>query len=189
MKSLLTEIRACRHCEEFLPLGCRPLLQASTTARVLIVGQAPGARAHAAGIPWHDPSGDRLRDWLAIDSATFYDNTRIAILPMGFCYPGKGKNGDLPPRPECAPLWQDRVLERMPDIQVSLLIGQYAQKHLLGARCKRNLTATVRAWAEYLPRYLPLPHPSPRNQRWFKNNPWFDSEVIPALREVLYRFL
>ena len=108
---------------------------------------------------------------------------------MGFCYPGKGNNGDLPPRPEYAPLWQDRVLERMPDIEVSLLIGQYAQKHFLGARCKENLTATVRAWAEYLPRYLPLPHPSPRNQRWFKNNPWFDSEVIPALREVLSRFL
>ncbi|WP_321795896.1 uracil-DNA glycosylase family protein [Burkholderia sp. BCC1988] len=179
---LLTEIRACRACEADLPLGPRPVVRAHRDARILIVGQAPGARVHASGIPWDDASGKRLRDWLGVDADTFYDETRFAIVPMGFCYPGRGASGDNPPRPECAPLWIDRLLAELPSIRLTLLIGQYAQRHFLRDTRQATLTDTVHAWRDYGPDMLPLPHPSPRNQAWFKHHPWFDAEVVPELR-------
>ncbi|MDP1708702.1 MAG: uracil-DNA glycosylase family protein [Gammaproteobacteria bacterium] len=182
LKKLLTEVRACRACELHLPLGPKPVIRASHTARLLIVGQAPGTRVHASGLSWNDPSGDRLRDWMAIDRDIFYDEARIAILPMGFCYPGKGARGDLPPRAECAALWRAPLHAALPQIEFTLLIGQYAQRYYLGKRKKATLADTVHAWREYLPHYLPLPHPSPRNILWFRRNPWFEREVVPALR-------
>lgn len=182
LKKLLTEVRACRACEPHLPLGPKPVIRASHTARLLIVGQAPGTRVHASGLSWNDPSGDRLRDWMAIDREVFYDEARIAVLPMGFCYPGKGARGDLPPRPECAALWRAPLHAALPQIEFTLLIGQYAQRYYLGKRRKATLADTVHAWREYLPHYLPLPHPSPRNILWFRRNPWFEREVVPALR-------
>jgi uracil-DNA glycosylase len=169
-------------CEAHLPLGPRPVLRAHEDARVLIVGQAPGTRVHATGIPWNDPSGDKLREWLAVDRATFYDERRFAIIPMGFCYPGKGKSGDNPPRPECAPLWHERLHAELPHLELILLIGSYAQVHYLGNARKRTLSETVRAWRDYGPRFVPLPHPSPRNRRWLKQNMWFEDEVVPELR-------
>lgn len=183
LAALLEEIRACRLCAAQLPLGPRPVLRASTGARLLVVGQAPGTRVHASGIPWDDASGKRLREWLGMDAAMFYDETQVAIVPMGFCYPGTGASGDLPPRPECRRTWHPRLLPLLPDIAFTLLIGQYAQAHFLGARRKASLTETVRAWREYWPELLPLPHPSPRNVGWFKANPWFADEILPALRE------
>lgn len=188
MDKLLSEIRACQACAAQLPLGPRPVLRADRRARLLIVGQAPGTKVHASGIPWNDPSGDRLRQWLAMDRATFYDERRIAIMPMGFCYPGKGGSGDLPPRPECAPLWHQRLLALMPRIELVLLVGQYAQHHYLDC-AGQSLTDTVRAWSRYGPRYLPLPHPSPRNQLWLKRNPWFEREVVPELRRQVAALL
>jgi uracil-DNA glycosylase len=183
LDALLGDIRACRLCEAHLPLGPRPVLQASPSARLLIVGQAPGTRVHASGVPWTDASGERLRDWLRIDEATFYDAASVAIVPMGFCYPGRAGSGDAPPRRECGQTWHPRLLPLLPGVELTLLIGQYAQAYSLGERRKRTLTDTVRAWPEYMPRYLPLPHPSPRNVGWFKANPWFEDEVLPALRE------
>jgi uracil-DNA glycosylase len=152
-------------------------------ARLLIVGQAPGTKVHATGIPWNDPSGERLRDWLGVDRDTFYDERRIAILPTGLCYPGRGPSGDLPPRPECAPAWHPPILARLPRIELVLLVGAYAQAYYLGERRRESLTGTVHAWREYGPRFLPLPHPSPRNTLWLRRNPWFDGEVVPALRD------
>lgn len=181
LKRLLSEVRACQTCAAELPLGPNPILRATHTARLLIIGQAPGTRVHASGIPWNDPSGDRLRDWLQLDREQFYDDSQIAIIPMGLCYPGKGKSGDLPPRPECAPQWHGRLLEQLPDLQLSLLVGKYAQDYYLGSR-RRSLADTVRDCRDYLPGFFPLPHPSPRNLRWFKNNPWFEAEVLPLLR-------
>jgi len=182
---LLREVRACRLCEPYLPLGPRPVLRAQAQARVLIVGQAPGTRVHATGVPWNDPSGERLRTWLEVDRDTFYDETRFAIIPAGLCYPGRGRSGDLPPRPECAPMWHPRLRALLPNIEFTLLIGQYAQVFYLGARRKTTLTATVHAWREYLPAFLPMPHPSPRNTYWLRVNPWFEREVLPALRSRL----
>ena len=182
LTELLAEVRACRHCEADLPLGANPVLRASATARLLIVGQAPGTKVHASGVPWNDPSGDRLRDWLDIDRDTFYDESRIAIVPMGFCYPGKGKSGDLPPRPECAPLWHERLLAHMPRVELVLLVGSYAQQHYLGAS-RETLTERVRRWRDFAPRYLPLPHPSPRNTLWLRRNDWFEETVVPELRQ------
>ena len=179
---LLTEVRSCRACERHLPFEPRPLLVATITARLLIVGQAPGARAHESGIPWNDSSGERLREWMEIDRKYFYDERRIAIIPMGYCYPGRGRSGDLPPRRECASLWLDQLLEHLPRLQLTLLIGQYAQRHYLGSQRKSTLTETVRAWREYQPSFLPLPHPSGRNNAWMGRNRWFESEVLPALR-------
>ena len=178
---LLAEIRRCEHCADSLPLGPRPVVRAGADARLLIIGQAPGTRVHATGIPWNDPSGDRLRDWLQMDSDQFYDESRIAIVPMGFCYPGKGKSGDLPPSPACAPLWHERLLEQMPKVELVLLVGSYAQAQYLG-RSRETLTARVRRWADFAPRYLPLPHPSPRNTLWLRRNPWFEVEVVPELQ-------
>lgn len=180
---LLREVRVCRICAADLPLGPRPVLRAGADARLLIVGQAPGTRVHASGVPWDDASGRRLRDWLGIDADTFYDESRVAIVPMGFCYPGKAGSGDAPPRPECRATWHPRLLPLLPKVELTLLIGQYAQAYFLGARRKATLTATMRGWREYLPTQLPLPHPSPRNVAWFKANPWFEGEVLPTLRE------
>ena len=180
---LLAEVRACRLCESQLPMGPRPVLRASTGARLLVTGQAPGTLVHASGIPWNDASGMRLRGWLGVDRDTFYDESRVAIVPMGFCYPGRGATGDLPPRPECARTWHPRLLPMLTEVKLVLAIGQYAQLHFLGAGRKASLTDTVRAWRDYAPRVFPLPHPSPRNVAWFKHNPWFDAEVVPALRE------
>ncbi|MBA5638610.1 uracil-DNA glycosylase family protein [Duganella sp. LX20W] len=183
LDQLLTAARQCRACEAHLPLGPRPVLQAGATARILIVGQAPGARVHASGIPWDDASGERLRRWLGLDAPRFYDASTIAIIPMGYCYPGRGNSGDLPPRRECATLWLDQLLAALPDIELTLLIGLHAQRHFLANRRKSSLTETVRAWREFGPRYLPLPHPSPRNTPWFQRHPWFEDELLPTLRE------
>ncbi|GHA85215.1 uracil-DNA glycosylase family protein [Cognatilysobacter bugurensis] len=183
LDALLGDIRDCRLCEAHLPLGPRPVLQASPGARLLIVGQAPGTKVHASGIPWTDASGERLRRWLQIDEATFYDPARVAIVPMGFCYPGRAGSGDAPPRPECRRTWHPRLLPLLPGVELTLLIGQYAQAHGLAERRKATLTDTVRAWREYAPTVFPLPHPSPRNVAWFKANPWFEDEVLPALRD------
>ncbi|TAM34032.1 MAG: uracil-DNA glycosylase family protein [Rhodanobacter sp.] len=181
---LLAEIRACRICAAHLPLGPRPVVQASATSRLLIVSQAPGRKVHETGIPFNDPSGDRLRDWLGIDRDTFYDAGKIAIAPMGFCFPGTGKGGDLPPRPECAPAWHPRLFPLLTGVRLTLAIGQYAQAGLLGEHRGRTLTDTVLAWREHLARgVLPLPHPSPRNRLWLTRNPWFETELLPILRE------
>jgi uracil-DNA glycosylase len=185
LKVLLRAVRDCRACERHLPLGPRPVLQAGESARILIVGQAPGLRVHATGIPWSDASGARLRAWMGVGSDAFYDASRVAIVPMGFCYPGRGRGGDLPPRRECAALWHDLLLSRLPRIELTLLVGRYAQRHFLGDRRKNTLAETVRAWKEYAPDYFPLPHPSPRNQPWLKSNPWFERQLIPELREQI----
>lgn len=175
--------RACTACAAHLPLGPRPVLRAAPSARLLIVGQAPGTRVHESGVPWNDPSGDRLRQWLGLDRETFYDETRIAIVPMGLCYPGRdAKGGDKPPRPECAPLWHPRVRPLLPKISLTLLVGRYAQDYYLGARVKGSVTETVQAWREYGPDFIPTPHPSWRSNGWLKRNPWFEAEVLPVLR-------
>jgi uracil-DNA glycosylase len=189
LDTLLKEIRACTFCAEHLPLGPNPILRAHADARILLVGQAPGTRVHKTGIPWNDPSGDRLREWMDLDKDTFYDPHRIAIVPMGFCYPGKGKSGDLPPRPECARLWHEKLADQLPAIQLKLLVGQYAQKYYLAGKKKKTLTETVRAFHEYFPKVMPLPHPSPRNIGWLQRNPWFDKEVVPALRQKVAEVL
>ncbi len=180
--NLVDRIRACSICTD-LPLGPRPLLQVDPAARILIAGQAPGRKTHVKGVPFDDASGDRLRSWMGVDRQTFYNEKKIAILPMGFCYPGTGKSGDLPPRAECEPAWREAILEKLPNIKTTLVIGQYALRWHLGTARKDNLTKTVQAWQSYWPELLPLPHPSPRNIRWFMQNPWFDAQVIPALRE------
>jgi uracil-DNA glycosylase len=183
--ALLREVRACRLCAEHLPDGPRPVLQLDPSARVLIAGQAPGRRVHETGVPFRDPSGERLREWMQVSETTFYDATRIAILPMGLCYPGSGPTGDRPPRPECAEAWRARLLARLPNIALTLAIGRHAHAyHLAGVR-GATLTETVRAWRAHGPGLLPLPHPSPRNNRWLRANPWFAREVLPALRRRL----
>lgn len=182
---LLAAIRACTLCAQHLPHGVRPVVQAGASARLLIVGQAPGRIVHETGIPWNDASGERLRDWLGISREVFYDATKVAIVPTGFCYPGKGRSGDLPPRPECAPAWHQRLLDAMPEVQLTLLIGRHAQQYYLRDNGKASLTETVAAYREYLPQYFPLPHPSPRNRLWWKNNPWFETDVLPALRRQI----
>lgn len=179
---LLVDVRACRICEAHLPNPPRPVLRAAPTASVLVVGQAPGRRVHESGIPWNDPSGDLLRQWLRIDRVDFYDERRIAIIPAGLCYPGTGGSGDLPPRPECAPHWHPQLRAMLPKIRLTLLVGAYAQDYYLGSRRKKTLAETVHARAEYLPDLFPLPHPSPRNRLWMKRNPWFERDVLPQLR-------
>lgn len=185
LDQLLKEVRACRLCEKELPLGPRPVVRGKASAPILIVGQAPGVKVHKTGIPWNDPSGDRLREWMQLDRDAFYDESRIAIIPMGYCYPGRNVRGDLPPRKECAGLWLPRLLAHLPNIALTLLVGRYAQRHFLGERAKRTLTETVRAWREYMPACMPLPHPSSRNLGWLEQNPWFEAEVIPALRKAV----
>ena len=186
LDTLLKEVRACRVCETELPLEPNPILRAKRTARILVVGQAPGTKVHESGIPWNDASGKRLREWMKVDDKIFYDPTKIAIIPMGFCYPGKGKSGDLPPREECAPLWHKKLLAHLPNIKITLLIGQYAQKYYLSdfEDIKRtSVTDTVSNWKKYTPKYFPLPHPSPRNTLWLKKNSWFEQKTIPQLRK------
>jgi uracil-DNA glycosylase len=183
LEDVAAEARACARCAAQLPLGPRPVFRVSATARLLIIGQAPGTKVHATGIPWHDPSGDRLRLWLGMTRDEFYDESRVAIVPMGLCYPGRLPNGgDAPPRPECAPLWHDRLLALMPEIRLTLLVGGYAQARYLG---KGAMTERVRDFARYLPRYFPLPHPSWRTTAWERKNPWFTTEALPALRAAL----
>jgi len=181
--SLIQQVRDCTVCAEHLPLGANPVFRADPGAVILVAGQAPGRRVHETGIPFNDPSGDRLRIWMGLDREQFYDVSRVAIVPMGFCYPGTGKSGDLPPRPECAPQWRERLLSRLPDIRLVLAIGQYAQAWHLGSDRKSNLTETVKNWRDYWPDLLPLPHPSPRNNRWLSQNPWFEAEVVPVLQQ------
>ena len=183
LPALLREISACRLCEAHLPLGPRPVIRAAAGARILVIGQAPGTKVHRTGIPFNDPSGDRLRDWMGIDREIFYDEARIAIMPMGLCYPGRNaRGGDAPPRPECAPLWHDRVLALLPEIELTLLIGAYAQARYLDDRREKTLAATVARWRDFGPAFIPTPHPSPRNRNWLKTHPWFEAEVVPEIR-------
>ena len=186
---LLHEARACTVCAAHLPHAPRPVMRVAATARLLVVGQAPGRRVHETGIPWNDPSGQRLRDWLQLAPDAFYDTVRVAILPIGLCYPGTVGGADLPPRPECAPLWHPRLVPQLKHLKLTLLVGGYAQAFYLGARRKRGLTETVRAFREYLPHYLPLPHPSWRNTGWLKRHPWFAQELLPELRLLVHRAL
>lgn len=182
MNKLKDEIRACVHCAGKLPLGPRPVVRFSPASRILIIGQAPGTKVHASGIPWDDRSGIELRRWMGVYADEFYDESLFGIVPMGFCYPGRGKGGDLPPRPECAPLWHRRILSKMAEVELTLLIGSYAQSYYLGKTKEKNLTKTVYNYQKYLPQYFPLVHPSPRNLIWQKRNPWFEQMVVPALQ-------
>lgn len=177
---LLREVRACRLCEADLEHGVRPVLQVGQDARILIAGQAPGRRVHESGVPFEDPSGDRLREWMGVSSEEFYDPSKVAILPMGFCYPGTGRSGDLPPRPECAPAWREALLEQLSRVKLTLVIGRYAQAWHLGT--SKSVTDVVSAWREHRPKVVPLPHPSPRNRVWVSRHPWFEDELLPYLR-------
>ena len=189
--ALLKEVRSCTFCTASLPLGPRPVVRIQRSARLLIIGQAPGTKVHESGIPWNDRSGDVLRDWLQMTRDDFYDEGRIAIMPMGFCYPGVDpKGGDNPPRPECAPRWHEKLLKQLPGIRLTLLVGQYAQAYYLGAGRQKTMTETVQRFRDYLPdAYFPLPHPSWRNIGWQKKQPWFAAEALPALRKAVGRAL
>jgi uracil-DNA glycosylase len=184
LDQLLDEVGLCAVCAADLPFGPRPIVQIGREARILIVGQAPRSKVHASGVPWRDASGERLREWIGIDEKTFYDGKRVAIVPMGFCYPGARASGDLPPRPECAPLWHQRLLSHLPERRLTLLVGVHAQAYYLKGRGK-TLTETVRGFRRHMPRFFPLPHPSWRSTIWMKKNPWFQSEALPALREEI----
>lgn len=181
MKNLLEEIRSCKHCKSNLPYEPNPILSAKTTSKIVIIGQAPGRIVNETSIPWNDASGERLRNWLGVTKNQFYNSDLFALIPMGFCFPGTGKNGDLPPRKECAPLWHEKLLESMPDTELIILIGNYAQKHYLKKDYRKNLTTTVSHFENYLPNYFVLPHPSPRNNIWIKKNPWFEINLLPIL--------
>ncbi|MFH4966413.1 uracil-DNA glycosylase family protein [Gaetbulibacter sp. M235] len=185
MKQLLNNIQNCNECAAHLPLGPRPILSAYPKSKVVIIGQAPGKIVHETGIPWNDKSGENLRQWMGIDSDMFYNSTKISILPMGFCYPGKGKSGDLPPRKECAPLWHQKVLYKIEQAELILLIGKYAQDYYLNDKKQKTLTDTVLNFRDYLPKYFVLPHPSPRNNIWMTKNPWFESDVLPELKRLI----
>jgi uracil-DNA glycosylase len=189
MKNLLGQIRQCQICSAHLPFEPRPIIQASTKARIAIIGQAPGLKVQQSGTPWHDRSGDELRRWLGVTPDLFYNEQIFALIPMGFCYPGKGKSGDLPPRPECAPAWHEKLWHFMPQVSLTILIGQYAQQHYLKERFSTSLTENVRNYRSFLPDYFPLVHPSPRNQIWQKKNPWFKEEVVAALQERIAQIL
>lgn len=183
--TLAEEIAACRICAGAMGHQPRPVVQFSPSAKVLIIGQAPGSAVHNSGIPWDDPSGDRLRDWTGLDKAAIYDPEQVALVPMGFCYPGKGKSGDLPPRPECAPRWHPQVLATLPDDRLTLLVGSYAQAHYLPNTRKLGLAERVRRFEDFLPGYFPLPHPSWRSTVFMRANPWFEERVVPALRREI----
>ena len=183
MQELLHNIRQCTICSNDLALGPRPVVSAHPDSKIIIIGQAPGTKVHNSGIPWDDASGKQLRKWLNVSDEDFYDETKFAIVPMGFCYPGKGKSGDLPPRPECAPQWHRALFDFMPNVELVILIGMYAQNYYLKDKAKRTLTETVANYEMYLPTYFPLPHPSPRNRFWLTKNPWFEVEVLPFLQE------
>jgi len=183
---LINDVRHCTLCQDVLLLGANPVLQISPSAKIIIAGQAPGLKVHQSGIPFDDKSGERLKEWLGIDSATFYDNQMFAILPMAFCYPGKGKSGDLAPRPECAITWRDRILKQLSQVELIIVIGNYAQNWHLPAKKERTLTETVKNWQKYYhnssPAIMPIPHPSPRNNIWLKKNPWFERDIVPKLQ-------
>lgn len=181
LPQLLEEARGCRVCEHELPAGPRPLLQGSSVSRLLIIGQAPGVAAHESGIPWNDRSGERLRDWLGLSELQFYDAKRVALMPMGFCYPGKRSTGDAPPRPECAPLWHPRLLHAFKNVILTVYIGSYAYERYLSDRFE-SVTDAVRAFDRLMPSSVALPHPSPRNNIWLKKNGWFESHLVPKLR-------
>ncbi len=185
MDSLLRQIRNCKECEHHLKDGVNPIVAASQKSKLIIIGQAPGRIVHDSGIPWNDKSGDNLRNWLGIDKPTFYNADIVALMPRGFCYPGIGKNGDLPPRPECAPLWHEKLLALMPNVKLILLIGKYAQNYYLGNNAKNTLAETVQNFKDYLPKYFPLPHPSPRNNIWQLKNKWFEQKVLPELKKQI----
>ena len=188
LEKVIKDAKACNICTD-LPLGPRPVFQVSRAAKILIAAQAPGIRVHKSGRPFTDPSGDRLREWMGVDEETFYDPAQIAIVPMGFCYPGTGKSGDLPPRKECAPAWRAQMLAAMPQIELTLVIGQYAHAWHLGKRRQKNLTETVKNWQSYAPDIIPLPHPSPRNNIWLKKNPWFEADLLPVLNAQVQEYL
>ncbi len=185
MNQLINEVTACTICKSFLPNPPRPVISVSEYSKIIIIGQAPGQKVHDSGVPWDDQSGNELRRWLGVDKEQFYDTNLFGLMPMGFCYPGKNSTGDLPPRPECAPLWHNMLLAKMKNIKLTILIGQYSQKYYLKDKFKPTLTENVRNYQEFLPKYLPLVHPSPRNKIWQKKNPWFELEVIPQLREIV----
>ncbi len=185
MDKLLKEIKACRVCKESMTVDCRPVLSVNAESKILIIGQAPGKKVYDSGKPWDDKSGENLRAWMGIDEATFYDAKNIGIVPMGFCFPGKGKSGDLPPRKECAPLWHEAILSKLSNVQLTLLIGIYAQQYYLGDLRKKTLTETVKNNEAYLPKYMTLPHPSPRNNIWMAKNKWFEKEVLPKLKTIV----
>jgi uracil-DNA glycosylase len=189
VNKLLKEIRACEVCKNFLPNKPRPILQAGIHSKIIIIGQAPGQKVQDSGIPWDDLSGNELRRWLGVSKEQFYDDVLFALVPMGFCYPGKSATGDLPPRPECAPLWHHQILSKFKSVELIILIGQYSQKHYLGKNFKPTLTENVKNFKEFLPFYLPLVHPSPRNKIWQKKNPWFEIEVVPFLQQKVKKLL
>lgn len=190
LDDLQRRIASCDICAAHLPLGPRPVIRLKPSARLLIIGQAPGTKVHETGIPWNDPSGDRLRDWLGLDRDTFYGSPRIAIMPMGFCYPGRATSGgDNPPRLECAPAWHDRALAVMPEVELTLLVGAYAQKRYLAANRQKSMTVTVKHWRDFLPDILPTPHPSWRTTGWLKKNSWFEHDVIPFLQASVRTFI
>jgi uracil-DNA glycosylase len=185
LADLLANVRACRSCESFLPLGAKPILVADPKARILIAGQAPGIKAHLSGRAWNDASGVRLRSWLGLSDQEFYDPELVALVPMGFCYPGKGPSGDNPPRPECRALWHARILPSLPHLRLRIVIGAHSQAYHLAGRQKQSLTETVAAWRDYGPGLFPLPHPSPRNQLWLRRNDWFERDLLPELRHAV----
>ena len=189
MQNLLKEIKNCRVCQQYLECGPNPVLNASISSKIIIIGQAPGRIVHNSGVPWEDKSGDNLRSWMGIDKQVFYDESQIGIVPMGFCYPGKGKSGDLPPRPECAPLWHEKLLNKMPSVALTILIGQYAQNYYLPESKKSTLTQRVQNFSEFMPQYFVLPHPSPRNFIWQNKNPWFESDVLPIFKSKIQEIL
>ena len=189
MQELFENIRKCEVCKTHLALGPRPIVSAHKNSKIVIIGQAPGTKVHNSGIPWDDASGKQLRKWLNVSDDDFYNEEKFAIIPMGFCYPGKGKSGDLPPRKECAPLWHEPLFDGMPEVKLVILIGMYAQNYYLKERAKRTLTETVDNYPEYLPNYFVLPHPSPRNRFWLTKNPWFEENVIPIFQKIVAEIL
>ena len=188
LPSLLSEIRACTICTPHLPLGPRPVVQLSAKARVLIAGQAPGRKVHESGVPFDDASGNRLRAWLGVTREVFYDPKQFALVPMGFCFPGTGRSGDLPPRPECAQAWREQLLGHLRQVELTLVLGQFAQTYHFG-KSSGSLTDLVKSWRSHWPHMVPLPHPSPRNNLWLRRNPWFEAELLPPLRERVSELL
>jgi len=189
LNKVLQEARKCRLCEKHLPLGPRPIVTGHKNSKIMIIGQAPGTKVHDSGQSWNDRSGDHLREWLQMDRDVFYNQKLISIMPMGFCYPGKAQQGDKPPRRECAPLWHSKIREALPNIQLTLLVGAYAQKYYLKERCKSTMAETVQNWKDYLPEFFPLPHPSWRSRGWIQNNPWFETELLPDLKKIVDKIL